>query len=97
MGVCSIVQGPYALNTVSPMVFIFISGSLSRSVSLEYLVLYREYVFVDRSSFRYDGPIPISFYVYMPHNHEPLSGCSPHLRYHICLSYSWVYLYQYWS
>ena len=24
--------GPYALNTLSPMVFIFISGSLSRSV-----------------------------------------------------------------
>ena len=50
--------GPYALNALSPMVFIFISGSLSRSVSLEYLVLYPEYVFMDRSSFRYDGPIP---------------------------------------
>ena len=35
--------GPYALNALSPMVFKFISGSLSRSVSLEYLVLYREW------------------------------------------------------
>ena len=50
--------GPYALNALSPMVFIFISGSLSRSLSLEYLVLYREYVFMDSSCFRYDGPIP---------------------------------------
>ena len=55
MGVCT---GPYALNALSPMVFILISGSLSRGVSLEYLVLYRAYVFMDRSSFRYDGPIP---------------------------------------
>ena len=51
--------GPYAMNALSPMVFKFISGSLSRSVSLEYLMLYHEYVFFDRSSFRYDGPIPI--------------------------------------
>ena len=50
--------GPYALNALSPMVFKFISGSLSHSVSLEYLVLNCEYVFIDRSSFRYDGPIP---------------------------------------
>ena len=50
--------GPYALNALSPMVFKFISCLLSRSGSLEYLVLYREYVFIDRSSFRYDGPIP---------------------------------------
>ena len=49
---------PYALNALSPMVFKFISGLFSRSVSLEYLVLYREYIFIDRSSFRYDGPIP---------------------------------------
>ena len=47
--------GPYAL---SPMVFKFNPGSLSRSVSLEYLLLYCDYVFIDRSSFRYDGPIP---------------------------------------
>ena len=46
------------MNALSPMVFIFIPGSLSRSVSLENLVLYREYVFMDRISFRYDGPIP---------------------------------------
>ena len=50
--------GPYALNAQSPMVFKFNSGSLSRSGSLEYLMLYREYVVFDRSSFRYDGLIP---------------------------------------
>ena len=57
-GVCSIVQShmPIAL---SPMVFYFISDSFSRNVSLEYLAFYRDCVFIDRSSFRYDGPIPI--------------------------------------
>ena len=43
---------PYALNAQSPMVFKFISGSLSLSGSLEYLLLYCEYVCIDRGLFR---------------------------------------------
>ena len=44
------------VNALSPIVFKLISGSLSRSGSLEYLMS-REYVFI-HSSFRIDSPIP---------------------------------------